>query len=139
MQELTDQIFRILSDARFDDEVCGDTRSDAIWALVTSDVAWETVRDGMIAVLADDGAAKHWVTATVVLWFGVARPMPRARVIALLHHRLMAESPPRLALDENLVWSITSNLKGVGYLSDYEPLNDPEVQDELKRLRTRWP
>lgn len=137
MQELTDQISCILSDARFDDAACEDTRGDAIWALVASDAEWERVRDRMIAVLADDGAAKHWVTASVVLWFGVARPMPKARVIGLLYHRLMADLPPALALDENLVWSIASNLKGVAYLSDYEPLSDPEVQSELTRLRER--
>jgi hypothetical protein len=72
-----------------------------------------------------------------VLWFGIKKPMPKVRVIALLHHRLIADVPEPLALDENLVWSITRNLKGVEYLSDYEPLNDPEIQMELKRLRGR--
>jgi len=137
VQQLTDQISRILSDARFDDAACEDTRYEAIWELVASDADWDTVLSRMIALLEDDGAEKHWVTATGVLWFGIKRPMPKAHVIALLYHRLMAELPAALALDENLVWSITRNLKGVGYLSDYEPLNDPEVQNELKRLRER--
>jgi hypothetical protein len=63
--------------------------------------------------------------------------MPKARVIALLHHRLIADVPAPLELDDNLVWSITRNLKGVDYLSDYEPLDDPEVKDELRRIRER--
>jgi hypothetical protein len=35
---------------------------------------------------------------------------------------------------DNLVWSIISKLKGVGYQSDYDPLQDPDVLREMKRL-----
>jgi len=135
--QLSERISQILADARFDGADCDDTRHEAIWALVASDADWEAVLDRMIALLEDDGAGQHWATACCVLWFGIKRPMPKARVIALLHHRLIADLPESLALDENLVWSITRNLKGVAYLSDYEPLNDPEIQSELKRLRGR--
>jgi hypothetical protein len=36
---------------------------------------------------------------------------------------------------ENLVWSIASHLKGVGYLSDWQPLDDPEVRLYLVALQ----
>ena len=53
------------------------------------------------------------------------------KLIALLHHRF----DPRGDAEDNLVWSITCKLKNVGYLSDYEPLNDPGVKEELKAIR----
>ena len=52
--------------------------------------------------------------------------------IALLHWCL--ERAPAI-VDENLVWSITSKLKDVGYLSPYEPLPDPAVLREMRSLK----
>lgn len=34
-------------------------------------------------------------------------------------------------VDENLVWSLTINLKGIPYESSYDPLIDPEVQSHV--------
>jgi hypothetical protein len=50
------------------------------------------------------------------------------RVIAHLYFRYCGPG------EDNLAWSITSRLKGVGYLSDYDPLCDPYVVRELKKL-----
>jgi hypothetical protein len=52
--------------------------------------------------------------------------------IALVYHRL---APDASDDERNLAWSIASTLKGVDYLSDYEPLADPGVVKELERLR----
>jgi hypothetical protein len=57
--------------------------------------------------------------------------MPIDRVIALLYFRF----DPRGDAEDNLVWSITSKLKGVDYLSDYNPLTDAGVCAEMERLR----
>ena len=61
------------------------------------------------------------------------RPMPVNQVIGLLYRRLIEDVPAQYELDENLVWSITRSLKGVDYLSDYEPLQDPAIIAEMKR------
>jgi len=61
--------------------------------------------------------------------------MPADAVIALLYGRFQ-----RAGIGDehsaNLLWSITCRLKGVGYLSDYEPLHDPGVLSEMKVF---WP
>ena len=59
------------------------------------------------------------------------RDLPADRVIALLYHRL----DPGDGGENNLAWSITSKLKRVGYLSDYDPLQDAAVRAELAVLR----
>jgi hypothetical protein len=130
---LRDTIRAILSDPQFDDPACDLTRDEVIWDLV-AEHGWDGVRDEMLSLLRDDAGPPHWRVATIVIWRGVDLPMPAVQVIALLHHRLLADASPEHALDENLVWSIVSNLKGVDYLSDYDPARDPEVQAELARL-----
>jgi hypothetical protein len=102
-------------------------------------VGWETVRDGVHQVLLEPSLRPHGYAATSVLWGAVLdkRPLDANYTIAVLYRHLRdsaPEPPESLASLENLVWSITSKLKDVGYLSDYEPLKDPAVQRELSRL-----
>lgn len=124
----------ILADPAFDNPACNESRAEAIYALTSADAdRWEAVRDEMLSLLADDGEPQHWMTAVTVLWLGVDRPMPNIRVIALLQIRLLVDLPPEQELDENLVWSITRNLQGVSYLSDYDPASDPDVVAEMAR------
>ena len=133
--EISARIQAILADPIFDDPAYDEGRDEAIWRLVEQ--GWDVVLEEMLSLLLDDAGQRHWGVATTVIWRGVDRPMPVIRVIALLHLRLIADVSPDHALDENLVWSIVSNLKGVDYLSDYDPARDPEVQEELARLRSR--
>jgi hypothetical protein len=71
--------------------------------------------------------------AAEVLWGAVLdrREIPADRIIALLCYRL---SPPD-EYEDNLVWSITSELRGIDYLSDYNPYHDPLIQRELEAIR----
>jgi hypothetical protein len=39
----------------------------------------------------------------------------------------------------NLAWSITCKLKGLDYMSEYDPLRDPAVLHELEALRVVSP
>ena len=133
MPPVRETVSAILADASFDDDACLETRDEAIWALVATH-GWDAVREEMLAVLRDDGAQAHWRDASVVIWRGGERPMPAVAVIALLYRRLIGDVPAAHQLDENLVWSITCNLKRVDYLSDYEPLRDPEIVAEMARL-----
>ena len=94
---------------------------------------------GVIEILEQVSLSQHWYDATAVLWQfqeNIELPCERSYLFALLHDCLRLE--PNLGLPasedwtggglaENLVWSIVSELKGVGYLSDYDPLKDPEV------------
>lgn len=56
--------------------------------------------------------------------------MPVDFIIALMYYRF----DPTGEEEDNLVWSITAKLKKVHYLSDYAPLNDPNVLIEFHKL-----
>ena len=123
----------ILADDVLDDESSEGSKCEEIERLIGR-VDWSTVRDSILSVLADSGRRRrdHEVAAEV-LWGAVldGREMPADRVIALLYNRF----DPRGEAEDNLVWSITSKLKRVDYLSDYEPLQDPGVKAELAAIR----
>jgi hypothetical protein len=130
--ELHDRLQAILADGSFDDDACPDTRDEAIWALVER-YGWDGMLQEMLALLRDDGAQRHWRDASTVIWRGIDQPMPANQVIALLYRRLIEDVPVEYELDGDLIWSITRNLKGVDYLSDYDPLSDPEIIAEMAR------
>jgi hypothetical protein len=132
--ELHNRVQAILADANFDDEACLDTRAEAIRALVDT-YGWAGVLQEMLALLQDDAAQRHWREASIVIWGGIDQPMPATQVIALLYRRLIEDVPVEYELDGNLVWSIARNLKGVDYLSDYDPMKDPEIIAEMARRR----
>lgn len=95
---------------------------------------WPVIRDGLMAVLEDPTRPlAHWVVAASALWSAALdqRPMHADRVIALAYARLPAED----GAENNLAWSIAAKLRGVDYLSDYNPLADPDVLAELRSIR----
>ncbi len=128
-----DQILRWMNDPRLDSASVEPDRIDLIEALVKTE-GWEPVLKSLLGILKDAELSKGWHDAMGVLWGGVLekRPVDVDSTIALLHWCL--ERTPAI-VDENLVWSITSKLKGVGYLSQYEPLQDPAVLREFGNLK----
>lgn len=130
---LSSEIAAILSDPRRGSENYGDFEDvEAIEALIPR-YGWLSVRDAMLALLAADGRCEEdYHVAACVIWCAMDKhSVPADRTIALLYHRF----DPRGDQENNLVWSITSKLRGVGYLSDYEPLKDPKVLVELEAIR----
>jgi hypothetical protein len=107
--------------------------NDAVEALISTH-GWDAVCDGLMKILADDSQEEYWRGAMDAFWCaGIdKRPVPADRLIALLHHRF----DPEGTREDNLVWSIASTLKKVGYLSDYRPLEDPSVAHELAAIRS---
>ena len=94
---------------------------------------WPNVREALFNIL-ERGEEALWRGAVAALWDSCGqRHMDADRAIALVYHRL---APNASEHDRNLAWSIASTLKGVGYLSDYEPLDDPGVVKELEQLRS---
>lgn len=96
---------------------------------------WPTVRDDLMAILEDPTrAASEWETVAAVFWGAVldGREVNADRLIALLYARLPNDGG---SAENNLAWSITSKLRGVDYLSAYNPLADGKVQAELASIR----
>jgi hypothetical protein len=94
---------------------------------------WESVQTCLLDILSDNGRPAYWQRAMEVFWGAVLdkRSVPADKLIALLYYRF----DPQGLNENNLVWSITSKLKGMEYLSEYRPLDDPGVQLELAALR----
>jgi hypothetical protein len=122
----------ILADDRLDDESSDPTKPEAIEELIGR-FGWEPVRECLFALLRDDDQAPHWRTAVQVFWGAVLdhRELPADELIAWLYYRF----DPEGQAEDNDVWSITSKLKGVGYLSRYQPLRDPGVLRHLRAIR----
>src|SRR5687768_1253036 len=99
------EIDAIMVDDALDDESSDDSKCERIERLIGS-IDWATVRDSILALLADAGRRRrdHEVAAEV-LWGAVldGREMPADRVIALLYNRC----DPLGDAEDNLVWSIT--------------------------------
>jgi hypothetical protein len=127
------EIEAILADDWLDAEFAEDSKCERIEQLIDS-AGWTAVLADILAILADGKRRRrdHEVAAEV-LWGAVLddREMPADRVVALLYNRF----DPRGDAEDNLVWSMTSKLKGLDYLSAYDPLQDPNVQAELAAIR----
>lgn len=125
-----EEIERILADATLDDPDAP-SAAEAIEGRIDA-LGWEAVREHLLGVLREPTRRPSaWDTVAEVLW-GAAldgRPMPADRVIAHVCHRW-----PASAGENNLAWSLIAKLKGVDYLSPYDPLADEGVRRELERL-----
>jgi hypothetical protein len=115
------------------DNLLDSTKCDKIEPLI-GQYGWEPICEYLINVLRDDNQEENWPTATLVFWGaeGDKRNIPADELIALLYHRFQTTEHEGL---DNLVWSLTSHLKGVGYLSEYDPLKDPKVLEHFRKLR----
>lgn len=128
------RVDEILADERFDEESASISRTEAIEALI-NEFGWESVRESMFDLLRDDSRAKDWREALHVFWGAVldGRALPKDKLVAWLYYRF----DPDGKAEDNEVWSITSKLKGKGYLSKYKPLEDPNVLKHLQAIRVR--
>ena len=117
--------------------VAGDAESDLDEQLqpLIDEFGWTAVCDGVFEALESKETA-IWRTAAAAVW-GAAldkREMDAHRAIALVYFRLDPNKPGE---EDNLAWSIASKLKGVDYLSSYDPRLDPPIKEQLEQLRAR--
>ncbi|MFT3722506.1 MAG: hypothetical protein QM773_02880 [Hyphomonadaceae bacterium] len=96
---------------------------------------WGAVREEIFKALEGSEQAL-WPVAAAVIW-GAAldkRELDIDLAIALVYFRIDPGIPGE---ENNLAWSIASKLKGVGYLSSYDPYQDAAVRVHLDRLTDR--
>ena len=99
---------------------------------------WPSVVRDAMAILEDTRSKNRWRQAANVLYWAASRtrdwPCPPMKAVAQLYECLI-EHPGfgGVGIDdaENLVWSVAKELKGIDYLSDWQPLDDPEVRQYL--------
>jgi hypothetical protein len=131
---MTDAIaatLEVLRRAARDAEVDGDEHVQPL----ISQFGWAAVCEGVFAAL-ESTDSMIWPEAAAVIWGAASdkREMDVNRAIALVYFRLDPDKPGE---EDNLAWSIASKLKGVGYLSSYDPRLDPPIRAWLEQLRTR--
>jgi hypothetical protein len=135
-ENIPDRLIAVFDDPQYRDEYGLLTAAidDAI-ARLAAEFDWRQLTSGLIRILQQE-PQRHWYDATAALyWFQcdghLQLPCEPSYLIALLYDCLQRH--PSLGGRqeegecENLVWSIVHTLKGVGYLSDYDPLDDPDV------------
>ncbi|MEM1179570.1 MAG: hypothetical protein AAGM22_14575 [Acidobacteriota bacterium] len=94
---------------------------------------WPAVHDALLDVLLIPEDPPDWEPVAETLWCCLDyRPLDEDRVIAHLYFRAIDPADPPDS--ENLVWSIASNLLGLGYLSDQDPRTKPAVAKILGDL-----
>ena len=105
---------------------------------------WSNLVTESINILLDTNLKKCWhLAASVVAWSiedNHKLPCEWSYLVAVLY--LCLEIDPNLGSDENadaenLVWSISQKIKGVDYLSDWDPLEDREVLEHMEKLKKR--
>ncbi len=124
----------ILADDSLDSEECEKSKCEAIEMLIHA-YGWDAVQDALLLILINnERRTRDYEVAAEVFWGAILdqRKITSAnKVIALLYRRLQKDEG---SFENNLAWSIASSLKGYSYLSDYDPLKDHEVIEEMKQF-----
>lgn len=93
---------------------------------------WENVRNGLLNVLYENDQSLWNETILYIYYFqGKGHKYEDAKTIALLYNCLTLSDE----LDDNLIWTITKDIKSVSYLSDYDPFHDPAVLEEMNKIK----
>ena len=100
-----------------------------------SNRGWEPLLVEAFALLSSRAQEGYWNEATLVIYWSLSAqptlPCTREECIARLY--VCLEQSPEL--DENLVWSVAKELKGVPYVSDWDPYKDPVIWEHMERYR----
>jgi hypothetical protein len=130
LSSLPAAIVAILADVSLDDDADPRDSSRAReLEKLSLGFGWQPLEAEMLRLLASSPHEDHWQVAAAFFWSAVLDRRPADA------DRLIAHLCLRFSSGDNLAWSITSKLKGVSYLSEYDPLQDPGVLDELEVLR----
>lgn len=102
---------------------------------------WSEPLAEAMAILAQSQLRAFWHQAMCVVFW--AQPAGKSEAVRLPPGVEAMDCVARLylclerepSLDDNLVWSIAHTLKGVGYLSDWDPLQDRDVTLRMAQMR----
>lgn len=142
IQEVVEEIDRILFRTELDDESLEDTsRADVIFDLMNK-FSWEVLQQSLFKILIDNSKTdEDYYQMAVVFWYALLESQTRKEhgqnklkfkkktIIALLYHRLRD-----LEYAENLIWSVACELYHLDYCnSEYDPMKDENIIRKLKK------
>jgi len=119
-------IRKILDNTVLESEEVEESKAELIEELITKE-NWLEIQDYLFQVLSDSNVSYYnWHTCFEVFWGAVldSREIEGNKIIALAYYRL---KPDQHSCENNLAWSLASEIKGKDYFSEYNPLEDPEI------------
>jgi hypothetical protein len=125
-KKMRQKILRALENATFEEDP-----SQSLLHLLEEN-GWDQNLPILLELLNNKNQMKNWPQIIITLWYGIGKRylFPIDYTIAVLYHCLDISEE----LDENLIWSITRNLKNISYESDYDPYQDENVQKIMQKL-----
>jgi len=144
MSTLKDELLRTInteveSDPEDDDSF--DIFEESVEKIV-NDYGSDAVLISLLEILNDESNKKYWyLAASIVSWLvddDVELPFEWTYLVASLY--VCLERLPDLGMSgsadgTNLVWSIAHAVKKVGYLDDWNPLEDSEILACMKSIK----
>ena len=133
---MNNPIRQILDDPSLDNGDAEESKAELIEELVTSE-NWPEIQQFLFEVLSnEDETYNNWHTCLEVFWGAVLdqRPVDGNRIIALAYLRLQ---PDEHSSENNLAWSLASEIKGEDYFSGYSPFEDPEIVKLINEYQTK--
>lgn len=95
---------------------------------------WKNIRTGLLNILVENDSSLWDETVAYIYYFqNRGYKFDDTKTIAALYSCLSSSE----TIDENLAWTITKNLKSIPYLSDYDPLQDPEILLEIENIKIK--
>ena len=102
-------------------------RSDLIYQFLVEEYGWDEVQQSLFQALIDEKPKEDYVTIELVFWYAALDELDidRDMAVALINYRCNPYDSP---YEDNLAWSITSELYNLDYAdSEYNAFRDEKI------------
>lgn len=110
-----------------DNELLDFSRCDLIYQFLVEEYGWDEVQPSLFQALIDEKTKKDYVTIAKVFFYAILDKLDidRDMAVALINYRCNPYDSP---YEDNLAWSITSELYNLDYAnSEYNAFRDEKI------------
>ena len=110
------------------------TRADLIYQFLVEEYGWNEVQQSLFQALIDEKTKEDYTTIATVFWYAALDNLDidRDKAVALINYRCNPWDSP---YEDNLAWSITSELYNLDYAdSEYNAFRDEKIINILNDL-----
>ena len=103
------------------------TRADLIYVFLVKEYGWNEVQQSLFQTLIDEKPKEDYITIAAVFWYAALDKLgiDRDMAVALINYRCNPYDSP---YEDNLAWSITSELYNLDYAdSEYNAFRDEKI------------
>lgn len=103
---------------------------------LAKDFGWESILLEVYSLLTDIESKENWYDSACIIWWtatdGIQNPFNNTEVVARLYWCLSKMDGLGFGeMGNNLVWSATIELMEISYMSDWQPLEQPEIMNKI--------